>query len=66
MLHLITLKGAHARTHTHTHTQSRNPLDEGSARRRLLTTHNTHNRHPCLLWNSNPESQQARDRRPTP
>ena len=36
--------------HTRNTTVSRTPLDEWSARRRdlYLTTHNTHNRHPCL------------------
>jgi hypothetical protein len=42
--------------------------DEWSARRRglYLTTHNTHNKHPCPRWDSNPQSQQANGRRPTP
>ena len=38
------------RDHTQRHTTAdRTPLDEWSARRRdlYLTTHNTHNRHPC-------------------
>ena len=37
-------------------TLGRTPLDEWSARRRdlYLTTHNTHNKHPCLRWDSNP------------
>jgi hypothetical protein len=49
-------------------TVGRTPLDERSARRRdlYLTTHNTHVRHPCLRWDSNPQSQQASGRRPTP
>ena len=49
-------------------TVGRTPLDEWSARRRdlYLTTHNTHNRHPCPWWDSNPRSQQASGRRPTP
>jgi hypothetical protein len=49
-------------------TLSRTPLDEWSARRRdlYLTTHNTHNRHPCPPRDSNPQSQQASGRRPTP
>jgi hypothetical protein len=53
-------------------TFGRIPLDEWSARRRelYLTTHNTHNRqtdkHPCPGWDSNPQSQQASSRRPTP
>ena len=35
-------------------TVGRTPLDEWSARRRdlYLTTHNTHNRHPCPRWDS--------------
>jgi len=55
------------------HTQRRitvgkTPLDEWSVRRRdlYLTTHNTHNRHPCPQWDLNPQSQQASGRRPTP
>ena len=42
-------------------TVGRTALDEWSARRRdlYLTTHTTHNRHPCPRWNSNPQSQQA-------
>jgi hypothetical protein len=49
-------------------TVGRIPLNEWSARRRdlYLTTHDTHNKHPCPRWNSNPQSQQASDRRPTP
>ena len=49
-------------------TVGRTPLDEWSARRRdlYLTTHNTHNKHPCPQWDSNPRSQQASGRRPTP
>jgi len=51
-------------------TIGRIPLGEWSARRRDLTTHNTHNRqtdkHPCPGWNSNPQSQQTSGRRPTP
>jgi len=34
-------------THTHTHTHGRTSVDEGSARRRDLTTHNIHSRQPC-------------------
>ena len=48
------------------HTQRRTtvgriPLNEWSARRRdlYLTSKNTHNRHPCPRWDSNPQSQQA-------
>ena len=46
-------------------TIGRTPLDEWSARRRdlYLTTHNTHNRHPCPRWDSNPQFQQASGRR---
>ena len=49
-------------------TVDRTPLGEWSARRRdlFLTTHNTHNKHPCPRWDSNPQSQQASGRRPTP
>ena len=49
-------------------TVGRTPLGKGSSRRRYLylTTHNTHNRHPCPRWNSNPQSQQASCRGPTP
>jgi len=49
-------------------TVGRTPLDEWSARRRdhYLTTHNTHNKHSCPRWDSNPRSQQASGRRPTP
>jgi hypothetical protein len=48
-------------------TIGRTLLDEWSIRRRdlYLTTHNTHNRHPCPRWYSNPQSQQASGRRPT-
>ena len=54
------------------HTQRRTtfgriPLDEWSARRRdlYLTTHDTQtDKYPCLLWDSNPRSQQASGRRP--
>jgi len=48
-------------------TVGRTPLDEWSARRRdlYLTTHNTHNRHPCFRWESNPQSQQASGCGPT-
>jgi hypothetical protein len=49
-------------------TFGRTPLDEWSARRRdlYLATHNTYNKHPCPQQHSNPQSQQASDRRPTP
>jgi hypothetical protein len=51
-----------------THTLARTPLDEWSARRRdlYLTTHITHNGQPRLRWDSNPQSQRASSRRPTP
>ena len=60
-----------SRLHGHTQrcaTVGRTPLDEWSARRRdlYLTTHNTHDRHPCHRWDSIPQSQQASSRRPTP
>jgi len=46
----------------------RTPLDEWSARHRdlYLTTQNTHSKHPCPRLDSNPQSQQARGRRPMP
>ena len=49
-------------------TVGRTPLDEWSARRRdlYLTIHNTHNKHPCPRWDSNPHSQQASGRIPMP
>ena len=49
-------------------TFGRTPLDEWSARRidLYLTTHNTHNKHPCIRWDSNPQSKQASGLRPTP
>jgi len=42
-------------------TVGRTPLDEWTARRRdlYLKTHNTHKRHSCPRWDSNPQSQQA-------
>ena len=42
-------------------TVGRTPLDEWSARRKdlYLTTHNIHNKHSCLRWDSNPQSQEA-------
>ena len=48
-------------------TVGRTPLDVWSARRRdlYLTTHNTHNRQTSR-WDSNPQSQLASGRRPTP
>ena len=49
-------------------TVGRTPPDEWSARRRdlYLTTHNTHNRHPCPRRDSNLQSQEASGRRTTP
>ena len=50
-------------------TVGRTPVDEWLARRRDLypTTHNTHNRQTSMpRWHSNPRSQQASGRRPTP
>ena len=48
-------------------TIGRTPLDEWSARRRdLYLTTLTTAKYPCLKWDSNPQSQQASGRRPTP
>jgi hypothetical protein len=50
-------------------TVSRTSMDERSARRRdlYLTTHNTQHRQTSMpRWDSNPQSQQANGRRPTP
>jgi len=49
-------------------TFGRTPLDEWSACRRDLwqQTTLTTGRHPCLRWDSNPQSQQASGRRPMP
>jgi len=55
--------------HTRRTTVGRTPLDEWSARRRdlYLTAHNTHNRQISMpRWDSNPRSQLASGRRPTP
>ena len=55
-------------TQRHT-TVGRTPLDEWSARRRdlyLKQTTLTTDSHPCPRWDSNPQSQQASDRIPTP
>ena len=45
---------------------SRTPLYEWSARRRdlHLTTDNTHDKHPCPRWETNPQSQQVSGRKP--
>jgi len=49
-------------------TVDRVPLDEWSARRRVLylKTHNTNDKHPCPRRESNPQSQQVSRRRSTP
>ena len=49
-------------------TVGRTPLEEWSARRRdlYLTTYNNHNRYSRPRRDSNPQSQQASGRRPTP
>jgi hypothetical protein len=49
-------------------TTGRDPIDECSVcpSDLYLTTHNIHKRHPCRRWDSNPQSQQASGRRPTP
>jgi len=49
-------------------TLDRTPLEDWSTRRRdiYLTTHSTHKRHPCPRRDSNPQSQQAGGRIPTP
>ena len=48
-------------------TVGRTPLDEWSARRRdLYITTLTRDKHPCPRRNSNPQSQEAIGRRPTP
>jgi len=48
-------------------TVGRSPLDEWSARRtNLYLTTLTTDKHPCPQWKSNPRSQQASGRRPTP
>jgi len=56
-------------TQRHRHTLGRTPPNAGSARRRdlYLKTHNTHNRQTSIPQrDSNPQSQQASGRRPTP
>jgi hypothetical protein len=50
-------------------TLGRTPLDERSAHcRDLFLKHAalTRDKHPCLLWDSNPKSQQVSCRRPMP
>jgi len=48
----------HTHIQTHTHTLGMTPLDEGSARRKdfYLKTHDTRDRHPFPLRDSNPHS----------
>jgi len=65
------IHGATSRLHDYLHTHTtvdRTPLDEWSARRRdlFLTTHNIHKRQSCPWRDSNPQSQQASWRTPTP
>jgi len=57
-----------SQSHLFKHTTlGRTSLDEWSSHRRdYLTTHNAHDRHPCLPRGSNPQSQQASRRRTTP
>jgi hypothetical protein len=66
----------------HTRARGKTPLDKGSAHHRdlYLTTHNTHkrererererdrqtDRHPSFQWDSNPQSLQTSNCRPTP
>ena len=63
---------ASSRTRLLAHTQrratvGRTPLNEWSVRRRdLYLTTLTTDKHPCPGWDSNPRSQQASGRRPTP
>jgi len=64
--HSLTHTHTHTHTHTNTHTIGRNPLDEGSARRRyiyLTTTHNTYKRQNIHALNGfrtrNPSKQAA-------
>jgi hypothetical protein len=48
-------------------THGRTPLGEWSARHRdLYTSTHTKDGHPCLRWDSNPQSQPSSGRRPTP
>jgi hypothetical protein len=54
---------------SHTQTHHRREGSSGrviSSSQRPLTTHNTHNKQPCPQWDSNPLSQNASGRRPTP
>ena len=54
--------------HTRRTIVSRTPQDKWSARHRdlYLATCNTHDRYPRPWWDSNPQSQHASSRRPTP
>jgi len=54
--------------HTQRPTTVTTPLDEWSTRHSdfYLTAQNTHNKHPFPRRDSNPQSQQASRRRPTP
>ena len=52
----------HGQSHT---TVAGTPLEGGSARRRELLSDNTQHRNPCPGRYSNPQSQQARGRRPS-
>jgi hypothetical protein len=55
-----------SRSHTHTHTHT--PVRVISpSQRPLRTQHTTNTReHPCIKWDSNPQSQQPSRRRPAP
>jgi len=51
--------------HTQRHPAvGRTPLDVAEAFTWYLISHNTHNRHPCRRWDSNPQSYQASGHRP--
>ena len=66
----ITPRHTHTHTHTHMHTHSVELLwtsDEPVAETSTWQhTTPTRERHPCPRWDSNPQSQQASSRRPTP
>ena len=57
-------------SHSETHVLGRTPLDDGSTSRRPLPDNIQYSqetdRHPCLRWDSNSQSQQASGRRLTP
>jgi len=59
----------HSMTHTHADTPHSVGIlwmrDRPVAETPPYTTHNIHKRHPCTSWDSNPQSQQPRGRRPT-